>query len=279
MQKILVPTDFSEQARHAMDLAVQLARKANAEVKLLNVVEAPTASFSVMGEVSDSGDFDLYTLKLIQKTKKDMAVFADADQNRDVTINSAIEVGNAYKAISREITDLEVDMVIMGSQGASGWEEALIGSNAEKVVRRSKCPVLVVKDHIDVDQINNIVFAASFLEEGSQVLAKIKNMQELLGAKLHLLRVNTPGNFSPDRKTKPIMGQWAEEHDLKDYTINICNDLTEEDGIVHFSESINADLIALATHGRVGLEHLLAGSIAEDLVNHARRPVWTCKMD
>jgi nucleotide-binding universal stress UspA family protein len=62
---------------------------------------------------------------------------------------------------------------------------------------------------------------------------------------------------------------------LSNYTLSIFNDLSEEEGIIHFAEAVNADLIAMATHGRTGFAHVLVGSIAEDVVNHARKPVLT----
>jgi nucleotide-binding universal stress UspA family protein len=62
---------------------------------------------------------------------------------------------------------------------------------------------------------------------------------------------------------------------LKNYTINIFNDLSEEEGVIYFADSIHADMIAMATHGRTGFAHVLAGSIAEDVVNHSKRPVLT----
>jgi nucleotide-binding universal stress UspA family protein len=68
----------------------------------------------------------------------------------------------------------------------------------------------------------------------------------------------------------------VQKHGLENYTMEIYNESTEEDGIIYFAEDIDADMIALATHGRTGLKHLLSGSIAEDVVNHAQRPVWTC---
>lgn len=71
------------------------------------------------------------------------------------------------------------------------------------------------------------------------------------------------------------MQDFAKKLQLKNYTINIFNDLSEEEGIVYFADSINADLIAMATHGRTGFAHVMAGSIAEDVVSHSKRPVLT----
>ena len=75
-----------------------------------------------------------------------------------------------------------------------------------------------------------------------------------------------------------LMNEFVEKYDLDICTLNIYNDFIEEDGIIYFAQDIDADMIALATHGRSGLMHLLSGSIAEDVVNHAKRPVWTCRL-
>ena len=99
--------------------------------------------------------------------------------------------------------------------------------------------------------------------------------QKMYNAKIHLVRVNTPGDFQRDRIAKDYMDKFAKKLGLKNYTINVYNDLTEEEGIIYFAESINADMIAMATHGRTGFAHVLAGSIAEEVVNHAKRPVLT----
>lgn len=277
MQKILVPTDFSPLASYATSAAIQIARKTNAEVILLHVVEMPGASFSVTGQQVNSNEFDLYTMKLIAKSKDDLVKVVNAHSKDDIKLVNSLHVGNAYQAISKVITDQDVDLVVMGSHGASGWEETFVGSNAEKVVRRSSCPVLVVKQEFDLNEINNIIFAADFNED-SHIIDRVKATQEILGAKLHLVKINTPANFISDHTRKLAMQQFAEKNQLQDYTINVYNDKQEENGIIQFAEEVDADLIALGTHGRTGLQHLLSGSVAEGVVNHSKRPVWTCKI-
>jgi hypothetical protein len=166
----------------------------------------------------------------------------------------------------------------MGSKGASGFEEVLIGSNTEKVVRHAKCPVLTVKSKIKIEDVKDIVFATSFKEEDSHMAEEIMRLQEVFNAKLHLVRVNTPNNFETTRKLMERANTFVKENEINNYTINIYNDKVEEDGIIFFAQDIDADLIALATHGHTGLIHLLSGSIAEDVVNHAKRPVWTFRI-
>jgi len=71
------------------------------------------------------------------------------------------------------------------------------------------------------------------------------------------------------------MDKFAKKLGLKNYTLNIFNDLTVEEGIIRYADEINADLIAMATHGRSGFAHVIAGSVAEEVASHAKRPVLT----
>jgi hypothetical protein len=92
------------------------------------------------------------------------------------------------------------------------------------------------------------------------------------------LKVNTPNHFHTDRHVKSEFAKFEKQYELENYTVNIYNDATEEDGVIYFAEDIGASMIALGTHGRSDLIHLLSGSIAEDLVNHAKIPVWTLSL-
>jgi nucleotide-binding universal stress UspA family protein len=199
-------------------------------------------------------------------------------ENGGCGITKKIKVGSAFYFITEEINEDETDLVIMGSKGASGFEEVLIGSNTEKVVRHAKCPVITVKTKINIENVNDIVFATSFKEEDSHVAEELMKLQEVFNAKMHLVRVNTPNNFETTRKVMERAGNFVKQNNISNYTINIYNDKVEEDGIIFFAQDIGADLIAIATHGHTGLVHLLSGSIAEDVVNHAKRPVWTFRL-
>ncbi|MGI9541640.1 MAG: universal stress protein, partial [Cyclobacteriaceae bacterium] len=266
-------------ALYAVEAATQLARRNDSEIILLNVVESPGPSFSVAsGETKDYGDYGFYTVKLIARTKLELSKIISQPAYQDVKISPSIHVGNAYKAIAKEIAEQSVDLVVMGSNGSDGWEETLVGSNAEKVVRYAKCPVLVIKDKVEVANIKDIAFAANFWEQEDQVIIKIKTLQEALGAQLHLVKINTPTDFSVDHATKQTIEQFAKKYQLQNYTVNVYNDQAPEEGIISFAAEIKAQLIALATHGRTGLGQLFNGSIAEGVVNHAKRPVWTCRI-
>lgn len=278
MKKILVPTDFSKPATLASDVAVDIARKAGGEVILLHVVEgAGSSSINIEGEATYEGSWEdkIFTLKMIEKAKKQMVKFAADPRFNDVKVRQELRMGSPFHGMNAIITERKVDLVVMGTAGRSDLEQMIIGSNTEKVVRHSHCPVLTVHNKPARKEFKNIVYATSMNKDEEVFSRVVRRTQQLYDSTIHLVRVNTPGNFQRDSIVKKYMQDFAKKLQLKNYTINVYNDVTEEEGIVYFADSIDADLIAMATHGRTGFAHVLAGSIAEDVVSHSRRPVLT----
>lgn len=277
MKRILVPTDFSKTSITALEVACEIAKKAGAEVIALHVVEEATSeSFRVSGEVVQQNFQDrLFTLKLLEKSKKQLEKLVMDPKFSSVKLDGELRLGNAYHGMNAIISEQKVDLVVMGTRGHSRLQEMIIGSNTEKVVRHSQVPVLSVHKKPSKVNFKNIVYATSMSKNEEKFSKVVKEAQDLYNAKIHLVRINTPGDFQRDHVTRDYMEKFAKKLGLKNYTINIYNDINEEEGIIYFAESINADLIAMATSGRTGFAHVLAGSIAEEVVNHAKRPVLT----
>ncbi|MFO7256240.1 MAG: universal stress protein [Bacteroidota bacterium] len=277
MKKILVPTDFSKPARIALDVASEIARKAGAELILLHVAEAASStSFAVTGDVglSDSEDA-LFTMKLIERSKKQLEKLSADDKLKGIKVSTELRVGTPFHGINTIVANSKVDLIVMGTGGHSGLDKVFLGTNTEKVVRRSHCPVLTVQKKPARVDFKNIVYATSMSKEEEVFSRIVRRTQEMYNSTIHLVRINTPGNFQRDAVVLKYMQDFAKKLQLKNYTLNVYNDLTEEEGIAYFADSIDADLIAMATHGRTGVAHVLAGSIAEEVVTHAKRPVLT----
>jgi len=277
MKSILVPTDFSKTSIVAVETAVEIAKKANAEVTLLHVVEEATSdSFSISGEWREKNwDDRLFTYKLLEKSKAQLEKLVLDPRWSAVKVTGELRLGNPFHGMRTIITDHKVDLVVMGTRGHSKLEEMVIGTNTERVVRHAKCPVLSVHKKPAKVDFKNIVYATAMSKDEEVFSRIIKKTQQLYNSTIHLVRINTPGDFQRDYVVKDYMEKFAKKLGLKNYTINVFNDTTEEEGIIYFAESIDADLIAMATHGRTGFAHVMAGSIAEDVVGHAKRPVLT----
>ena len=106
----------------------------------------------------------------------------------------------------------------------------------------------------------------------------MKELQKFFKAHLHLVWINTPLNFNSDAVTHKRLQNFAKRFGLKDYSIHIFNHYNEEDGIIQFTKFVKGDIIAMGTHGRKGITHLLNGSIAEDVANHTDSVIWTYTM-
>ncbi|MDW3195165.1 MAG: universal stress protein [Cytophagales bacterium] len=279
MKKILVPTDFSKEANYAMQLAAEIAERIEAELHLLHVMEIPYGSYSVMGEFIPSSSFEnVFQVQLIKQTKRELDELVDDLVGRGINTTAHFVFGNTFSHIHKTVTAQDMDMIVMGSKGASGLSEFFIGSNAEKVIRHANCPVLTVKGETHLKDIKSFVYATDCTEEQEQVVGHVKALQELLGFQLYLVRVITPYNFLVKSSAMDQLNAFAEKHHFKNYILSTVEAEFAEEGILTFATHNKIDMAAMGTHGRTGLAHLFGGSVSESVANHADIPIWTLKM-
>lgn len=273
MKKILVPCDFSKQAVNAYRFALDLATQSKGTIHLLNVIELPILHDTVIMPVLN---FEQQLLHDLRKSATGHFAKITAEYKaQGVKVITKVEFGTVSRMIQDYIKTEEIDLAVMGSHGASGIREFFIGSNAEKMVRKSPVPVLVIKDYYK-GPIKHIVFPNTLETENQEDLVmKVKALQDFFKAKLHIVWINTPLNFMSDSHTSDRLEAFAKRFMLKDYTINVFNHTDEEQGILEFANAIKGDLIAMGTHGRRGISHVVNGSLAEDVVNHNKGLVWT----
>ena len=274
MNRILVPTDFSEQAENALKVAAMLARKHNADIYLLHMMEIPMQQIDPINAHSDVPEA-LFFMRLAHKKFEDLI---ESDFLEDVTVHETVKADITFNEIKEACKEFDIDLIVMGSHGASGLKEMFVGSNAEKVVRSSDVPVLVIKNEHNSFRIRNFVFASDFKNDNKETYKQAVKFAELLNSKIHLLLVNTANNFITTYESRTRINDFIAGQSFENYTINVHNDTSVEQGILNFSKEIDADLIGISTHGRQGIAHFFNSSISEDLVNHAKRPVITFKI-
>ena len=281
MNKILVPYDFSSIAKNALNLAAELAEKVkNCSVTVINVIEHPTPeTLKTMG-ISDVDPMEeLYIGKLMKTIEEKLEIVVADSAYADIDIKYKIVIGQPFKEISEVISTQKIDLVVMGTSGSDGLEEFLVGSQAERMVRFSTCPVITVQKESHIEDIETIVFASNFEDIPAAFIYKLKALQEGFDAHLNVVKINTPASFTTTRHDKKQIEEFIQGFDIKNCSYDIYNYTNEEDGIVAYAEDVNADLIAIGTRQRRGVGHFFSGSIAEDVVNHAKVPVWTFSLD
>ncbi len=275
MKRILVPTDFSEEANNAIEAAHSLAADTQSDILLFHVVEDPADdAFKTMGEVSYNSMENVYVLKLIEKAKDKLQSIIDDPKFADINISYKVEIGNSFSSIVEQIAEHKSSLIVMGTKGASGLEELLVGSLTDKVVRYSTVPVITVKSCNDLSKIKNIVFATDLKPDQFQVIEDLKLMQKHYDAKLHIIKAYD-SIWLKKEEVEERVELFAKEAKLENYSINVVKEADQADAIMDFASDIDADMIAMGTHDRHGLLYLIAGHVTKDVINHAHRPIWT----
>lgn len=268
MKTVLVPIDFSEPSISAFRFALDIAAKSGGTLHLLHVATPPVlGGLGVLKRPSRRG------LKDVAEKKYERLLSEFKAEN--IKITTYVTEGGVHSAIMNHLKNHEVDVVAMGTRGATGMREWVIGSNTEKMVRTSPVPVIAVKRY-PANPVKNIVFPNALDTENQEDLVmKVKALQHFFGARLYVIWINTPALKEPEPETRRRLKAFVERFMLKDYSINIFNYTDEEAGILEFTKQIGGDMIAMGTHGLTGIAHLIAGSVTEDVVNHLQYPIWT----
>lgn len=276
MKRILVPTDFSEQSVQALTFAADIARAAHAELYVVHMVELPLLQETTFGIQPHPFDPEL----LAELEGRAVSAFdkIKSEVSNDVQIHFQPVHDYVVPGIRLFIEQNNIDLVVMSTHGASGLGEFFIGSTAEKVARFSTVPVISLPQSYEFRQIKNIVFPNSLTLDQDDLIVRLKEIQELTAARLHVLLVNTPLKFFDDKHAQEHLRRFATHYDLKDYTLNVRNHQFERSGILEFMSEVKGDMLAMATHGRTGLSHFFKGSIAEAVLNRVDHPIWTCKL-
>lgn len=274
MKKILIPTDFSDNAEFALKVAAQIARKNDAEIILLHMLELPHQAGDAIGTGHNIPELMFFKNAAIKKLEDLM----DEDYLDGINVSEIIQFEMAFDGIMKISEKNNVDLIVMGSHGASGFKEMFIGSNAEKVVRNSDVPVLIIKKEQPDFKVADFVFASDFSDEIKKPFEKVVEFANRFDSTLHLVMITTPNNFKSTPISEEIMRNFAANFNINKFETHIYNETNVEKGILNFAHSIKADLIGMSTHGRKGLSHFFNGSISEDLVNHSSLPVITFKI-
>lgn len=286
MKKILVPTDFSETADNAVNIALEIAQKAKATVYFFHTVNTAinwgSTQLSVPGKpISVQKQKEMYPEVSKQIADAQAKLSELSKRAAKMKIDSKIELGNNlfHEDLGRFADKNKIDLIVMGTHGASGVKEAFLGSNALKVIRTSNVPVLTVKHRHKAFKIKTLIYASDFEEtKANKNIERVKAFADFFGAAIHFVYVNTPVGFEDSAYTMAKIHKIAKDNKISKYYAQIYNDFTVDRGIGNMAEMLQADMITLSTHGYSGFRHFINNNVAENVANHARVPVLTFRM-
>ncbi len=295
-RSILVPLDGSRLSEQALPLAVAIAERARAKLRLVLVHRTPTVSLSTKQR-------RLYASLGLAARKPEMAYLkALTDQIKRQSASLAVLFrtleGAVASALRHYIRDSRSDLVVMTSRGQAGLRRLWFGSVADAMIRGSNVPVLLVRPEQDpsrqalLQNLGKILVPLDGSALAERILGPAKQLASLAGAELMLVEVIQPLAATLESQSVPPSKFDAELTTLKrkaatDYLSRLAEECRKAgvkatysaplgthaaDTILRLAESPKVGLIAIATHGRTGVRRLAIGSVADKVVRAAPRP-------
>jgi nucleotide-binding universal stress UspA family protein len=274
IKKILVPVDFSLTSLKALEQAVFMAKKNNAEITLLHVVDyiMPhsdiyyfTIPRSAEYEATVMKECDGQLLKLAEKIQKKDAV----------TIHAETVSGKPREQIIAAAERIQADMIVMGTHGVSGFREFMIGSTAIRIISEAPCPVLSIQQSV-APGFKKILVPFRNRPHSREKVDYAIEMAEMYGATVHVLGVDA--ELSEETNNKLILQAEqiktiAENHHIPCETKVIEGSFLAEE-ILKYAKDIQADLvIVMSDLDKMSVSDFIMGPYAQQIVNHSHIPI------
>jgi nucleotide-binding universal stress UspA family protein len=271
--KIVVPVDFGDQAQIALEQAVRLAQVINADITLLYVIETGGLLGRFANPLQDEG------LKKEINAKMDEMI-ATVDKSSGVKLDHVIAHGSVYDKVAEVAEMLNAKFIVMGTNGGKGKiRRRFIGSNALRVVRESKVPVITIKGKAHRAGCKNIVLPLDLTKETREKVAKAIEFAKLYNSDIRIASVLfTTDEFIVNRLTRQLsqVKSYVEKAGVR-CTAEIIKGIKGEESlgqiIIDYSNKVEGDLIMIMTQQEQDITELFIGSAAQDIINRSDIPV------
>lgn len=269
---ILLPTDFSSCATIAFDLACNMARKTQSHLHLYHCADVPDdwEDLTLDQKVRDNPNkYIVLDIKAKLQVLKSLAL----DQGISATIHYT--GGTFINNLSEILDTIDIDLTIMGAHGHTGSQDLFIGSNTQKAIRKYKCNFLVINKPVPDFHPKSAVFVSSLNEDDQVAFRSFLNYATAWHiTDVHVLTIDTSSWF-----TQPAIVIREAQKDFKliaeDFNCDthFYSDYSIQEGIRHFLEDNDIDLVSISYRERHPIKRIFMGSNVETLINHTDIPV------
>lgn len=268
--KILIPSDFSPLSKIAVEYAIELSKEYELEMVLLHVIDT---SMPAMARLSSSKLEEV----IKANAEKDMNMLVETikqDNNLDLNLSSEILSDSSIKkGVERFAKNNEIDLICIGTQGATGLKKIFFGSNAAGIISISSIPVLTIPEDAVYKGVNKLVYSCD-LENLEKELKLLIQFAGFLNSWVHILHINTePEDFDYD-----LQGQKNRLRALFSFEM-IRTKVLENDSIINglnqYVEDIDADMVVMFTRNTALFDKLFKKSITKKAAFQTRTPLLT----
>lgn len=272
MKRILFPTDFSEAATSAFIYAIKFADVLDAEVIVLHVYDLPIVDMPPMPEATQEV-FDIVEMNQFESFREELPELhkiAERHNLGHISLRNILLYGDLVYNINKVCEDEEIEMVIMGTKGATGLKETFLGSTTASVIANAKVPVLGIPADADYQRIKNIAFTTQYKDKDNDALLKAIEISKVFGARLLCLYIK---NDDDPEDIEERINEWKiyyRDENIDFY--NISGDHIEQT-ILDFIDHEKVDMLVMRTHKRGFFEGLFHRSLTKKLAYHTKVPL------
>jgi nucleotide-binding universal stress UspA family protein len=272
MKQILFPTDFSEAANTAFIYALKFADSFGAELLILHVYDLPIVETPPLPE-STKEIFDIVEMNQFESFRDELPTLhklAEEHNLGHISLRNTLLYGDLVYNINKLCEDEQIDLIVMGTKGASGLKETFLGSTTASVITNAKVPVLGIPADADYEPINNIVFTTQYKDKDNDALRNALEIAGKFKAKLQCLYIK---NDDDPEDIEDRINEWRIFY--RDEKIDFYNIAGEhiEQTILDFIENQHANLLIMRTHKRNFFESLFHRSLTKKMAYHSKVPL------
>jgi len=264
--KVLFPADLSDSCMTAWETAKAFAKTYNAEVVILYVLEEP--AFKLVTEYNSE-------VEVVRARKRLSDFIAEKELEKEIAVSGVVKIGKPYKKIQEAAMEMNPIWIVMGTHGAEGMQELLIGSNASKVVRSAPCPCITVRHNpVEVD-FNSIILPLDLTKESKEKISQAVDIAHKFNAEIHLV-----SNYHHNsdvvgllEKQMEVAAKFIEDRGVKVTTKIFESNRHYGDAILEYTADVHGDMICIMAQQDKSLREYFVGTEAEHIVNRSPVPV------
>lgn len=266
--RILVPTDFSPVANNALHYAIGLSKKTNSRIHLLHIKSVPAMDISFPAE----------TYQLIMQEMEEITKQGFEKLEHSILKPSGVqyEFHDSTGFVNDEIVefskDHHIDLIVMGTTGASGLQEILVGSNTASVIGKSDIPVLIIPPSSAYKEARHILYSSDYTEPEFPAVSRLMFFAELFDARVTILHVKTASDKYFDSGQNFFVRN-RDNISHEDITIVNKEDMEVTEAIEKQIAENQVDMLVMAKHSRSFFDRLFHRSLSKRMAYHTTIPL------
>ncbi len=268
MKEIIVAIDFSKGSMYALDLAIDIANKTDANIMMVwvdNQSETDTVAHASGSEIRNEAKSHIEKIEEEYQKKLNKG-----------KLSYKLRKGRVYSEIANQAKYNDADLIIAGTHGTSGFEKMWMGSNAFRIVTYAPCPVITIRYGFNFNKkLERIILPIDSSMDTRQKVPFTCKIAKYFDAEIHVLGLYTTSLKAIQRKVDTYVDQvekYLKDNNVK-FVINFVTADNTTNSTIEYSQKVNADLIAIMTEQEKTAANFWLGPYAQQMVNNSPIPV------